>query len=103
MTILSCEQFPVPPRGDSMCQTELTKPAETPTHVQSPAKPVSTGYQKARVNVFVNPAQRHQLDALAAEWGVPLTEALRRVLDRGLRGVMHGDSEASTAFPDGAA
>jgi hypothetical protein len=32
------------------------------------------------------------LDALAAEWGVPMVEAFRRVLALGLCGVMHHDT-----------
>jgi hypothetical protein len=52
---------------------------------------VSTGYQKARVNVFINPAHRHQLDVLSAEWDVPLVEAVRRVLGTGLQSIMHAD------------
>lgn len=60
----------------------------TPTHAQFPLNHVSTGYQKARINVFVNPAQRHQLDALSAEWGVSLVETVRRVLGSGLQNIM---------------
>jgi len=45
-----------------------------------------------RPDAFVNPAHRHQLDALTDEWGVPLVEVVRRVLSRGLRHVMHGDT-----------
>lgn len=62
------------------------------THAPRLANRVSTAYQKARVNVFVDPSQRHQLDALAAEWGVPMVEAFRRVLALGLCGVMHHDT-----------
>jgi len=62
------------------------------THAPHPANRVSTGYQKARVNVFVNPAHRHQLDALADEWDVPLTEAVRRVLSSGLQNIMQADT-----------
>ena len=85
MTILSFEQCPVLPGGDVMCQTASGDSAATVTHAKTES---SSGYQRARVNVYINPAQRQQLDAFAAEWGVPVTEAFRRVLDRGLRGVM---------------
>jgi hypothetical protein len=69
-----------------MRQTELNESAVTANHV-------SSSYQKARINVFVNPSIRHQLDALSGEWDVPVTEALRRVLARGLQDIMHGDTE----------
>jgi hypothetical protein len=62
--------------------------AETLTHVQSPAKPVSTSYQKERLNIFLNPALKHQIDVLSAEWAVPLVEVVRRILSRGLQGIM---------------
>lgn len=73
--------------------------ATTSTHVHHSAKPVSNSYQKARINVFVNPAHRHQLDALAAEWRVPLVEAVRRVLGSGLANIMHADSNPAPVFP----
>jgi len=93
MTIISREQFPVLPRGDLMCQTELTKSAETSTHAPCPANRVSgRNYQRERINVFVPPVYRHQLDALRAEWHTSLAEAVRRVLDLGLRGFMQTDS-----------
>jgi hypothetical protein len=62
------------------------------TQAPCPSHRVSTAYQKARLSVFVNPAHRHQLDALADEWDVPLTEAVRRVLSSGLRSIMHRDT-----------
>jgi len=62
------------------------------THAPRLANRVSTAYQKARLSVFVNPAHRHQLDALADEWDVPLTEAVRRVLGSGLQNIMHADA-----------
>lgn len=62
------------------------------THVRSPANHVSKGYQKARINVFVNAAHRHQLDVLSREWDVPLVETVRRVLNMGLRGIMQADN-----------
>jgi hypothetical protein len=74
--------------------------AATSTHVQRPANHVSTGnYQRQRINVYVAPAYRHQLDALSAEWGVPLVEAVRRVLGSGLANIMHADSNPSPVFP----
>jgi hypothetical protein len=62
------------------------------TQTPHPANHVSTRYQKARINVFINPAFRHQLDVLSAEWGVPLVEAVRRVLGIGLQTFMHADT-----------
>jgi hypothetical protein len=75
----------------------------TSTHAPRPAKRVSTSYQKSRVNVFINPAHKHQLDALSAEWGVPLVEAFRRVLNLGLQSIMHGGTISAPVFPLGAA
>jgi hypothetical protein len=92
MTILPYEPSDVLPGGE---------PAAISTHVPCPPKHVATGYQKARINVFVNSAQRHQLDALAAEWCVPVTEALRRVLAKGLQDVMHTDSPNNGETPIG--
>ena len=82
-----------------MCQTELITSPASLTHVPGPANPVSNHYQKARVNVYVNPAIRHQLDALSGEWGVPVTEAFRRVLSQGLRDIMHTDSPINGQLP----
>jgi hypothetical protein len=73
--------------------------AATSTHAQRPAKPVSSpSYQRGRVNVFIPHPQRQQLDALAGEWNCPLVETVRRVLDRGLRGVMQADTESGPAL-----
>jgi hypothetical protein len=59
------------------------------THAPRPANHVSNrSYQRERVNVFVPPNIRHQLDVLRLEWDVPLTEAVRRVLGSGLRNIM---------------
>lgn len=62
--------------------------AATSTHVPSQPWHVSNSYQRARINVFVCPAIRHQLDALSAEWRVPLVEVVRRVMSKGLEGIM---------------
>jgi hypothetical protein len=76
-----------------MCQSEFIESARTSTHVPCPAKHVSSSsYQRARINLFVDPAIRHQIDVLSAEWGLSLVETARRVLDRGLRGIMHADA-----------
>jgi hypothetical protein len=50
-----------------------------------------TAYQRARVNCFIPPAHRQQLDELTNEWNCPLTEAVRRVLALGLSQIMQAD------------
>ena len=76
-----------------MCQSEISDSMRGSTHVPSPANRVSNrSYQQERVNVFVPPAYRQQLDSLRAEWRVPLAEAVRRVLGSGLRNIMQADS-----------
>jgi len=76
-----------------MCLSELSECTITSPHVPNPAKHVSSSsYQRARVNLFIQHPQRQQLDQLAREWNCPLVEAARRVLNRGLRGIMHGDT-----------
>jgi hypothetical protein len=66
----------------------------TSTHAPRPAKRVSTGsYQSQRINVFVPPPIRHQLDVLRVEWGTTLAGVVRRVLGSGLQNIMHTDTE----------
>lgn len=73
----------------------MTHPTESPT--ESPSRtdtltrnPLAGGtdYQRARLNFFIEPSQRHQLDALSVEWNCTLTEVLRRIINRGMRGIM---------------
>jgi len=65
------------------------------THAPRSANHVpARNYQRERMNVFVTPAYRHQLDALRTEWHTSLAEAVRRVLGMGLRGFMQTDSAA---------
>jgi hypothetical protein len=45
--------------------------------------------QRERINIRIAANQAHQLHALSNEWNVTLVEALRRVLDVGLSGIMH--------------
>ena len=44
---------------------------------------------KERINVFIEPAQRHQLDAIAAETGQPLAEIVRELLAISLPHLQH--------------
>jgi len=63
--------------------------AATSTHAPRQANRVpSRSYQRERMNVFLNPAHKHQIDLLAVEWGVPLVEVVRRLLSKGLEGIM---------------
>jgi len=75
--------------------------AANSTHAQCPANRVSNrSYQRERINVFVPPNIRHQLDVLRLEWRVTLAEAVRRVLSSGLRNIMlHAGSNPAPAVP----
>ena len=54
-------------------------------------------YERARVNVPIIPAQRQQLDVLTNEWDCTLTEAVRLVIEIGLRQIMHGPVDPAMA------
>jgi len=71
--------------------SEPVRKAEKPAQAARSGRRVSSEYQRARVNVFVEPAQRHQLDALSAEMHRPLTEVVRHVLRLGLSQIMQAD------------
>jgi hypothetical protein len=75
-------------------------PAADSTHAPCPANRVSgRNYQREKINVFVPPNIRHQLDVLRLEWQVTLAEAVRRVLSSGLRNIMHAESNPAPAVP----
>jgi hypothetical protein len=77
--------------GLTQASEKQTTTVEELTHAPRLAHRVSSEYQRARLNVFVAPKQRQQIDALGAEWNCPLVEAVRRVLDLGLLQIMHAD------------
>ena len=54
-------------------------------------------YERSRLNVPIIPAQRQQLDVLANEWDCTLTEAVRLVIEIGLRRIMHGPVDPAMA------
>lgn len=54
-------------------------------------------YERSRLNVPIIPAQRQQLDALTNEWDCTLTEAVRLVIEIGLRQIMHGPVDPAMA------
>lgn len=56
-------------------------------------KPVSTRYQKERINLHIDPAHRQQIDVLSAEWDCTLVETVRRLLSAALGNHMHQSSE----------
>lgn len=88
-----------------MCKLESEPSTKSPTHTSSESGPqaenltqalrsgrrVSTNYQRSRLNIFIAPAHRQQIDALSAEWNCPLVEAVRRVLTLGLSQIMQAD------------
>lgn len=65
--------------------------AEILTQAQRSGQRVSTNYQRSRLNVFITPTHRQQIDALSAEWNCPLVEVVRRVLGLGLSQIMQAD------------
>ena len=71
--------------------SELGQEAENLTHAPCSDQRVSTNYQRSRLNVFIAPTHRQQIDALSAEWNCPLVEAVRRVLGLGLSQIMQAD------------
>jgi len=46
-------------------------------------------HQKSRLNIFIEPAQRHQIDALAAETGQPLATIVRELFAMSLPDLHH--------------
>lgn len=88
-----------------MCKLDSELLTENLTHSPSESGPqagsltqaprsgqrVSTNYQRSRLNVFIAPTHRQQIDALSAEWNCPLVEAVRRVLGLGLSQIMQAD------------
>lgn len=54
-----------------------------------------SAYERARINCFVPPAHRHQLDALTNEWDCTLTEVVRRLLADSLSRIMQADQVPS--------
>jgi len=88
-----------------MCKLESEPSTESPTHTSSELGPqaenltqaprsrrsVSANYQRSRLNVFIAPIYRQQIDALSAEWNCPLVEAVRRLLGLGLSQIMQAD------------
>ena len=71
--------------------SELGQQAENLTHAPRSGQRVSTNYQRSRLNVFIAPTHRQQIDALSGEWNCPLVEAVRRVLGLGLSQIMQAD------------
>jgi hypothetical protein len=81
-----------------VCQSKLNQSNSISTLAPRTAKHVSSSsYQRARVNLFIPHAERQQLNALSAEWDLPLVETARRVIHLGLSGIMHGDAEWAPA------
>ena len=71
--------------------SELGAQAENLTHALRSGQHVSTNYQRSRLNVFIAPTHRQQIDVLSAEWNCPLVEAVRRLLTLGLSQIMQAD------------
>jgi predicted HicB family RNase H-like nuclease len=46
--------------------------------------PISPEYQKSRLNIFLEPRLRHQLDGRAAEEGVSVTKLIAEILTAAL-------------------
>ena len=70
---------------------EPKRKAERPAQAPRSGQGVLTNYQRSRLNVFIAPTHRQQIDALSGEWNCPLTEAVRRVLGLGLSQIMQAD------------
>jgi hypothetical protein len=82
-----------------MCSRKATVPVAGTTQVSGQPGPVSSEYQRARINVFVAPRFRQQIDALSGEWGTTLVETVRRLLSLGLGSYMQADLPSHDVCP----
>ncbi len=83
---------PEPPTDNlTHASAEPNRKAEKQTHAPRSGQRVSTNYQRSRLNVFIAPTHRQQIDALSGEWNCPLVEAVRRLLSLGLSQIMQAD------------